>query len=80
MKAQGFRWMTTKLVKDPPAKQAASGIPAGHFIDPDTGMLCHDSGGASICVSPPDNMTIRYTSKHGLDCTRTGAMSVCSNL
>jgi hypothetical protein len=80
MKAQGFRWMATKLVKDPPAKQAATGIPAGHFIDDDTGMLCQDSGGASICVPPPADMTIHYTNKHGLGCTRTGAMSVCSNM
>jgi hypothetical protein len=80
MNAQGFRWMTTKLIKDPATKQAASGIPAGHFIDSDTGMLCRDSGGASICVPPPDNMTVRYTNKHGLGCTRTGATSICSNL
>jgi hypothetical protein len=80
MNAQGFRWMATKLFKDPPAKQAASGIPAGRFIDSDTGMLCQDSGGAAICVPPPDNMTVRYTNKHGLGCTRTGAVSVCSNL
>jgi hypothetical protein len=79
MNAQGFRWLSSKLVKDAPAKQAASGIPAGHFIDQDTGMLCRDSGGAAICVPPPDNMTVRYTSKHGLGCTRTGAVSVCSN-
>jgi hypothetical protein len=25
-------------------------------------------------------MTIHYTNKHGLNCTRTGAMSICSNL
>jgi hypothetical protein len=80
MKAQGFRWMATKLIKDPPAKQAATGIPAGHFIDDDTGMLCHDSGGAAICVPPPADMTIHYTNKHGLGCTRTGALSTCSNL
>jgi hypothetical protein len=80
MKAEGFRWMATKLVRDPPAKRAASGIPAGHFIDSDTGMLCQDSGGGSLCVPPPADMTIHYTNKHGLGCTRTGAMSVCSNL
>ena len=80
MMAQGFRWLSTKLLKDPPAKPVANAIPAGQFIDPDTGMLCHDSGGASICVPPPDDRTIHYTNKHGLNCTRTGAMSVCSNL
>ncbi|MGA2999096.1 hypothetical protein [Bradyrhizobium sp.] len=80
MNAQGFRWIATKLLKDPPAKHEASGIPAGHFIDSDTGMLCRNSGGAAISVPPPNNMTVRYTSKHGLNCTRTGAMSICSNL
>jgi hypothetical protein len=79
MQAQGFRWMSTRLVQNPPSRQAASGIPKGSFIDPDTGMLCHDSGGAAICVTPPANMTIRYTSKHGLNCTRTGIASVCSS-
>ena len=80
MNGQGFRLLSSKLVKDPPAKQAASGIPAGHFIDPDTGLICHNTGIASICDSPPADMTIHYTSKHGLNCTRTGAMSICSNL
>ena len=78
MNAQRFRWMATKLLKDPPAKQATSGIPAGHFIG--TGMLCQNSGVASICDPPPADMTIHYTNKHGLNCTRTGAMSICSNL
>jgi hypothetical protein len=80
MNAQGFRLLSSKLVKDAPAKQAARGIPAGHFIDSDTGMLCQDSGGAAICVPPPADMTIHYTNKHGLNCTRTGGVSVCSNL
>jgi hypothetical protein len=80
MNAQGFRLLSSKLVKDAPAKQAARGIPAGRFIDSDTGMLCQDSGGAAICVPPPADMTIHYTNKHGLNCTRTGGVSVCSNL
>ena len=79
MKAQGFRWMSTKFVQGAPGKQATSAIPKGSFIDPDTGRLCRDSGGASICVPPPADMTIRYTSKSGLNCTRTGAASVCSS-
>ena len=48
------------------------------YIDPDTGMSCRSVGGAAICVPPQG--TVKYTNKHGLSCTRTGAMSVCSNL
>ena len=80
MKTQGYSWLATKRVQDPASKRVSSAIPRGHFIDPDTGLLCYNSGGASICESPPANMTIRYTNKHGLGCTRTGAMSICSNL
>ena len=36
-------------------------------------------GGASICESP--NGTVHYfDSDQGLPCTRTGAVSICSNL
>jgi hypothetical protein len=80
MKTKGYSWVSTKTVQIPPNKQAASTIPKGHFIDPDNGLLCQHAGWAEICESPPADMTIRYTNKHGLGCTRTGAMSVCSNL
>jgi hypothetical protein len=79
MNTQGFRWLSTKLVHSAPTRQATSAIPKGHFIDQDTGLLCHNTGGASICESPPANMTIRYTSESGLNCTRTGIASVCSS-
>jgi hypothetical protein len=84
MATHDYRWVSTKLVQDPPSKrvtrQAASAIPKGHFIDPDNGLLCQHAGWVSICESPPADMTIHYTNKHGLNCTRTGAMSICSNL
>jgi hypothetical protein len=48
------------------------------YIDPDTGMSCRDAGGGSICVPPQG--TVKYINRHGLSCTRTGAMSVCTNL
>ena len=48
------------------------------FIDPDTGMNCHDEGGWAVCVPPTG--TVHYQNRHGLNCTRTGIMSVCSNL
>jgi hypothetical protein len=79
MTTHGYTWTSTRLVQNPPSRSVASAIPKGHFIDPDTGLLCYNAGGASICESPPADMTIRYTNKHGLNCTRTGIVGVCSS-
>jgi hypothetical protein len=73
MKGLGFRWLSTKLVQDPPSRQKDDS-----FIDPDTGMSCRNIGGVSIC-EPPQG-TVRYQNRHGLDCTRTGIVSFCSSL
>ena len=73
MKGFGFRWRSTRLVQDPPSRQKDDS-----FIDPDTGMSCRNIGGASIC-EPPQG-TVHYQNRHGLDCTRTGIVSFCSNL
>ena len=75
-----YRWVYTKEVQDPPAKPVANRLQKGQYIDYDHGLICHTEGIASVCESPPADMTIRYTSPSGLNCTRTGAMSVCSNL
>jgi hypothetical protein len=75
MKTRDYRWISTKLVQDRPGKLSKD----GGFIDPDTGLLCHNTDFASICESPPPDVTIHYTNKHGLTCTRTGLMSICSN-
>jgi hypothetical protein len=72
MKGRGYQWLSTRLVQDPPGRQEK------RFIDPDTGMSCYNTGFASIC-EPPQG-TVHYTNKHGLNCTRTGALSFCSNL
>ena len=79
MQTHSYSWVSTKLAQNPPSWQLASRIPKGHFIDPDTGLLCYNSGGGTICETPPDNMTIRYTSKRGLNCTRTGIVGICSS-
>lgn len=47
------------------------------YIDPDTGMSCRNFGGIAVC-DPPQG-TVHYRNRHGLDCTRTGIVSVCSN-
>jgi hypothetical protein len=72
MKSRGYQWVSTKLVQDPPGKAND-----GSFIDPDTGMSCRNFGGASIC-DPPQG-TVHYRNRHGLDCTRTGILSVCTS-
>jgi hypothetical protein len=65
---QSHGWVLDHVIQDRSAR----------FIDPDTGLSCYNQGGASICESPQG--TVKYTNKHGLNCTRTGAMSICSNL
>jgi hypothetical protein len=72
MKGRGYRWLSTREVQDAHGRQKDE-----TFIDPDTGMSCRNIGGASIC-EPPQG-TVRYQNRHGLDCTRTGIVSVCSN-
>jgi hypothetical protein len=65
MLKQGWRYQSTAREKT--------------YIDPDSGMSCHNEGGAAICVPPQG--TVRYFDPdQGLPCTRTGIMSVCSNL
>jgi hypothetical protein len=73
MQDRGYRWLSTKLVQDPHSRQKDD-----IFIDPDTGMSCRNTGGASIC-DPPQG-TVKCQNRHGLNCTRTGIVSICSNL
>jgi hypothetical protein len=80
MATHDYRWVYTKEVRDPPSRRVTNAIPKGHYIDPDHGLICHSEGIAAVCDSPPADMTIHYTSPSGLNCTRTGAMSICSNL
>ena len=80
MASHDYRWVYTREVQDPPSKRAGIRLQKGQYIDYDHGLICHSEGIAGVCESPPDNMTIHYTSPSGLNCTRTGAMSICSNL
>ena len=68
MLKQGWRYQST-------ARGAAR---ENNYTDPDTGMSCRDFGGGSLCVPPQG--AVRYQNRHGLNCTRTGILSVCSNL
>jgi hypothetical protein len=51
----------------------------GHFIDRDSGMDCENIGGASVC-EPPSGTVRYYDAEQGLNCTRSGLVSVCSNM
>lgn len=77
MASHGYRWKSVRLVQDAPNSNASNLQPGDTFIDPDTGMSCHNTGFASICQSPQG--TVHYTNKHGLNCTRTGFASICTS-
>ena len=47
------------------------------YIDPTSGMSCHDEGGIAICV-PPQGTVRYYDPDQGLWCTRTGLVAICS--
>ena len=78
--AHDYRWVYTREVQDPPSKRVTNRLQEGQYIDYDHGLICHSEGIAAVCESPPADMTIHYTSPSGLNCTRTGAMSICSNM
>jgi hypothetical protein len=74
MRARG--WMVGHYTPDPKPRVGATKN-SSTYIDPYTGMSCRDVGGIAVC-DPPQG-TVRYQNRHGLDCTRTGLVSVCTN-
>jgi hypothetical protein len=82
MKGRGYRWLSTKLVQDPHSVAPRKASPRtvrqdDGYIDPDTGLVCHNAGIVAIC-DPPQG-TVHYTNDEGLNCTRTGLVAVCSS-
>jgi hypothetical protein len=66
------------LKQNPRCKQqTASNKQNERCIDPDTELICYNTGFASICESPQG--TVHYLNKHGLDCARTSFTNVCTN-
>jgi len=51
----------------------------GHFVDHNTGMDCENIGGVLVC-DPPSGTVRYYDPEQGLNCTRSGLVSVCSNM
>ena len=76
-----YRSSTRSKVRAPadPYYSANVKLKPGHFIDHDTGLDCQSMGGAWVCEAPTG--TVHYFDpKEGLPCTRTGALSICSNI
>ena len=65
---RGRGWVVDHIVPDPKPT----------WIDPDTGLECHNTGFATVCETP--HGTVTYTNRHGIPCKRTGAVAVCTNL
>jgi hypothetical protein len=75
MRAHG--WAVDRYTPDPKAR-VSERRSSSTYIDPDTGMSCHNAGGVAICEPPRG--TVRYFDpEQGLNCVRTGIVAVCSN-
>jgi hypothetical protein len=72
MAGRAYQYRRTKEVQDPPRRTSRTRSQDGTYISTDTGEVCH-----SVCTPP--NGTGNYTNDEGLNCTRTGLVSFCSN-
>ena len=64
MRARGW-----KLTHYEPAQPAT-------YIDPQTGMECHNTGLVAIC--DPPHGTVYYLDEEGLSCRRSGLVEICA--
>jgi hypothetical protein len=80
MRQHGWKFLSVTRERMPSDPNFSSGatVKPGHFIDHDTGMDCENIGGASVC-SPPNGTVRYYDPEQGLNCMRSGLVSVCSN-
>lgn len=80
MRARGWRLDHIATTRSPAlqGRDTSPLQPGDTFIDPETGLSCHNEGGASICQSP--RATVHYTDEWGLNCTRNNFVAICSNL
>jgi hypothetical protein len=84
MQAHGWKYNFVTRVRAASAQadpyfSSNAKVKPGHFIDHDNGMDCQNMGGAEVC-DPPDGTVHCFDPDQNLPCTRTGAMSICSNL
>jgi hypothetical protein len=74
---RGRGWVNSEYQPDRPRSRDPRLNPGDDYISSDTGMSCKDLGGIGVC-GPPHG-TVHYRNDEGLNCTRTGLMSVCTN-
>lgn len=75
MRAHG--WVNDAYKPNPPRSRVDSRVnPGDDYISTEDGMSCKSVGGIGIC-SPPHG-TVHYRNDEGLNCTRTGLVSICS--
>jgi hypothetical protein len=84
MLQQGWKFLSVARVRvtlppSDPIFSASAKLKPGHFIDRDSGMHCENIGGAARC-GPPSGTVRYYDPEQGLNCTRRGPVSVCSNM
>jgi len=71
-------WVVGGYIPNAPASRRNPNLqPGDDYISTDTGMSCKDVGGIGICGAPRG--TVHYRNEDGLNCTRSGLMSVCTN-
>ena len=83
MRQHGWKFLSVTRERVPtssdPNFSSNAKVAPGHFIDHDSGMDCENIGGASVC-GPPNGTVRYYDPEQGLNCTRSGLVSVCSNM
>jgi hypothetical protein len=83
MRQRGWKFLSVTRVRVPetsdPNFSSNAKVAPGHFIDHDSGMDCENIDGAAVC-SPPNGTVRYYDPDQGLNCTRSGLVSVCSNM
>jgi hypothetical protein len=75
MRSRG--WVNDAYKPNPPASRNPHLQPGDDYISTEDGMSCKDVGGIGICSAPRG--TVHYQNDEGLNCTRNGLMSVCTN-
>ena len=83
MRGRGWRFLSVSRVRVPdapagPTFSSSAKVAPGHYISHNNGMDCQNVGGAAVC-GPPNGTVRYYDPEQGLNCTRSGLVSVCSN-
>ncbi len=81
MRQHGWKFLYETRDKETPSDAVRSSVKLkpGHYIDPDNGMDCQNSSGVAVC-DPPNGTVNYFDVEQGLPCTRTGIVSICSNM